>query len=168
MAVKSHPRGVTHASDQKRGGGQARKGNRTTPGPMPQRGEPFTSSNTSAICQKAVSMLQEHIPGQYPLWRVIPPRAKKVVPSMIVETDCGESLIVQAFGTSLLVINRIISRYPRLKLIKFVGRDLSTPSRVGLAGLVSNKSRFLSVRRFQARAKRHRAGSQEPQVETTC
>ena len=68
MAVESHPRGVAHAFDQKRGGGQARKGSRTTPDPIPQHGEPFTSSNTSAICQKAVSMLQEYIPGLYPLW----------------------------------------------------------------------------------------------------
>ena len=38
------------------------------PAQIPQHGEPFTSSNTSAICQKAVSMLQEYIPGLYPLW----------------------------------------------------------------------------------------------------
>jgi hypothetical protein len=92
----------------------------------------------------------------------------KVVPSLIVETDCGESLIVQAFGKSLLVINQTITRYPRLKLIKFVGRDLSAAPRVGLAGPSVKQVTFFVCATFPSPSQPTLAGSQEPQVETTC
>ena len=94
--------------------------------------------------------------------------AKKVVPSVMSKQSAEKNLIVQAFGTSLLVINRIISRYPRLKLIESVGRDLSAASRVGLAGPSVKQVTFFVCATFPSPSQATQGGSQEPQLETTC